>query len=60
MQETSDISSMEFNPEKNRDCIAIVRQEDGNWKGWMWKDGRVVEAREIKPEDVLMRLITHP
>lgn len=49
----------EYDPEKNPDAISIIRQQDGNWMGWMQKNGKMVEAREIKPEDVLLKLITH-
>ena len=50
---------MEHDPNKNSKAISIIQQEDGNWKGWMQKHGKIVEAREIKPEDVLYKLLTH-
>jgi hypothetical protein len=49
----------EFNPEINPNVIVIEKQEDGNYKGWMQKYGKVIEAREIKPEDVLVKLLTN-
>ncbi len=48
-----------FNPAKNDKAISIIQQEDGNWTGTMQKFGKVVSAREVKPEDVLLKLITH-
>lgn len=48
-----------FNPHENADAISIIRQKDGNWKGWMKRFGRVVEVREVKPEDCLTKLLTH-
>ena len=41
------------------DNIAIVKQDDGNWKGRMMKYGQLIEVREVKPEDVLVKLLTH-
>lgn len=41
------------------DNIAIVKQEDGNWIGKTTKFGKLVTIRDVKPEDVLVRLITH-
>lgn len=49
----------EYNPNKNPDAISIIKQEDGNWKGWMNRFGTVVEVREIGPETVLKMLLTH-
>lgn len=47
-----------YDPTVNKDAISIIRQPDGNWKGWMQKDGVVVEVRDISPGTVLERLIT--
>lgn len=49
----------EYNPEKNPQAISIIHDEDGNWSGTMQKNGKVVTAREVKPEDVLTKLLTH-
>ena len=49
-----------FDPSKNKDVICLERQPDGNWKGFMQKNGKVIEVREIKPEDALTKLLTHP
>lgn len=42
-----------------QDEILIVKQEDGNWKGYMLKDGNPVEVREIDPYTCLIKLLTH-
>lgn len=47
------------NPFQNPDAISIVKQSDGNYKGWMNKNGKIIEVREIGPETVLQRLLTH-
>ena len=41
------------------DNIVLIKQEDGNWKGYMTKFGKLIEVREIKPEDCLVKLLTH-
>lgn len=48
-----------FNPSKNPNAISIVQQADGNWKGYMFKFGKIITVREVKPEDALLMLITH-
>lgn len=50
---------IEYNPEKNPNAITIIQQEDGNWKGWMNKHGKVVEVRQVDPLTVLSMLLTH-
>jgi len=50
---------LEHDPEKNHDAISIIKQEDGNWKGWMYKHGKVVEVRQVDPLTVLSLLLTH-
>lgn len=49
----------EFNPSKNPKAISIVQQEDGNYKGYAFKFGKIITVREVKPEDALVMLITH-
>lgn len=48
-----------FDPTKNDRVIAIVLQDDGNYIGYAQKFGNVVEVRDIGPETVLQRLLTH-
>ena len=49
---------MTYDPSKE-DTIVIEKQEDGNWKGWMNRYGKVVEVREVSPTVVLQALLTH-
>lgn len=51
--------SDEYNPHKNPNAIAILKQEDGNYKGFMQRNGIMIEVRQGKPEDCLLSLITH-
>lgn len=39
--------------------IIIKKDEDGNWSGKMMRFGKLITAREAKPEDVLTKLLTH-
>jgi len=48
----------DFSPEKNKDVISLMKRKDGNWRGIMQKDGKIIESLEIKPEDALLRLLT--
>lgn len=50
---------IEYNPEKNHNAISLIKQEDGNWKGWMWKNGKLLEERQGDPSTVLLLLLTH-
>lgn len=50
---------LSFSPRKNPKAIAIVQQEDGNWKGYAQKFGKVIEVREIGPDTVLQMILTH-
>jgi hypothetical protein len=38
--------------------IVLQLQEDGNYKGWANKGGKVVEERQINPEYTLQALLT--
>lgn len=37
--------------------ITIWKDEDGNWRGTTRKWGKLITAREAKPEDVLFKLL---
>lgn len=50
---------MNWDPNENHDVISLVKQADGNWKGWMWKHDQLLEVRDIDPNTVLLRLLTH-
>jgi len=53
------MQEIEHNPEKNHKAISIIQMEDGNWKGWMWRWGKLIEVREGDPNTVLNTLLTH-
>lgn len=53
------LEKVEFNPVINHNVISIVKQEDGNWIGYMWKNAKFNTAREIDPNTVLTKLLTH-
>lgn len=51
--------SDEWNPKLNPAVISIVRQEDGSYKGFVQKNNKFIESREIAPEHALVKLLTH-
>ena len=48
-----------YKPEDNPNAISIIKQEDGNYIGEMMKNGKLITAREVGPETVLQKLLTH-
>lgn len=49
-----------FHPAINPNVISLVRQEDGNYKGYCQKNGKFLEVREQDPNTALVALLTHP
>lgn len=49
----------EFDPSTNPKAISIIEQPDGNWMGWTQRFGKLIEVREISPNDCLVKLLTH-
>jgi hypothetical protein len=40
--------------------IRLIKQPDGNWKGYLNRDGNPLEVRDIDPYTCLTKLLTHP
>jgi hypothetical protein len=53
------MDNIEFDPNKNDKVISIIQQEDGNWKGYAQKFGKLIEVRDVDPQIVIIRLLTH-
>lgn len=53
-----DDSSM-YNPSKNPKVISIIEQDDGNWKGYAFKNKKLTEVRAGDPNTVLLMITTH-
>lgn len=51
--------STETDPEKNDKAISIIQGKDGNWKGKIQKNGKLIEVRTNDPQTVLLELLTH-
>ena len=51
--------SDKYSPELNKDVISLIKQPDGNWKGYMTKNGTLLETREQMPDHALIKLLTH-
>ncbi len=48
-----------WNPMRNENAITIVKDRDGNYRGFMQKNGQFVQVRQGDPNTVLQLLITH-
>lgn len=56
-KDIKDYEDSRFNPAKNPDVISIMKQGDGNYKAWGQKNGKLIEIRAGKPEDVLAEFL---
>lgn len=54
-----EVQKLECNPVVNKDAIVLIKQEDGNWRGFMWKNGKLIQERQADPGTVMQLLITH-
>lgn len=48
-----------YDPYVNHNNVVITLQPDGNYKGLMYKNGKVNEVRAGDPHTVLELLLTH-
>ena len=53
-----ELEKLEFSPLKNNDAISIIKQKDGNYRGWMHKNGKLIQVRQSEPNTVLQLLLT--
>ena len=44
----------------DKDEIRLIKQEDGNWRGFTMRGKDLLMVREIDPQTCLVRLLTHP
>lgn len=54
-----ELKKVKWNPLVNKDAITIIKQPDGNYRGFMLKDGNLIQARQYDPGVVLNLLLTH-
>lgn len=54
-----EIRKILFHPENNPDAISIIKREDGNYRGFMQKNGKLIQVRAGDPNTVLNLLLTH-
>lgn len=54
-----ELKKIVWNPARNKDAIVIIKQPDGNWRGFMHKHGKLVQVRQGDPNTVMTMLITH-
>lgn len=43
-----------------KDEIRLIKQEDGNWRGFTMRGNDLLTVREIDPQTCLVKLLTHP
>lgn len=55
-----ELSKVEWNPIKNHDAIVIIKEKDGNYRGFMFKNGKFIQTRQADPGNVMQALIIHP
>lgn len=55
-----EVKKIKGNPLQNKNAILLVKQEDGNWRGFIWKGDKLIQARQGDPQTVMTLLITHP
>lgn len=44
----------------DKDEIRLIKQEDGNWRGFTKRGEDTLMVREIDPQTCLIKLMTHP
>lgn len=54
-----EVKKIKGNPLRNKDAILIVKQPDGNYRGFAYKNGNLIQVRQGDPGTVLQLLITH-
>jgi hypothetical protein len=54
-----EVTAITFSPVANSNVISLVKQEDGNWRGFMQKNGQLIQVRQSDPNTVLNMLLTH-
>jgi hypothetical protein len=53
-----EIRKIKFHPENNPDVISIIKRPDGNWRGFLYKNEKMVQSRAGTPQEALEALIT--
>lgn len=53
-----ELKKIVWNPVRNPDVITIIKQPDGNYRGFMQKNGKLVQVRQSDPNTVMQLLIT--
>ena len=56
--EAKELEKIEWKPAKNANIISIVKRKDGNYRGFMQKNGKLLQVRQGDPNTVLQLLLT--
>lgn len=55
-----ELKKVVWNPQRNENVITILKDKDGNYRGFMKKNGKFIQVRQADPNTVMQLLITHP
>lgn len=53
------LKQLNWDPQLNQNVITIMRQDDGNYRGFTQKNGKFIQTRQSDPGVVMQMLITH-
>jgi hypothetical protein len=53
------LAAIAWNPQEDASVISIIRQPDGNYRGFANRNGQLIQVRAGDPQTVLTMLITH-
>ena len=53
-----DLKKIVWNPVRDANVMTIIKQPDGNYRGFMQKNGKLIQVRQSDPNTVMQLLIT--
>ena len=55
---TKELDKIEWDPRKAEDTICLQKRPDGNWRGFMTKNGKLHQHRDSDPQTLILALLT--
>ena len=52
------LEKIEWDPRKVEDTITIQKRKDGNWRGFITKNGKFHQVRGNDPQTLILSLLT--
>lgn len=53
-----ELDKIVWDPRKGEDIITLVKRPDGNWRGFMTKNGTFHQERSNDPQTLILALLT--